>query len=72
MTDIKCPKCGTIGKFSLAQPVFQGPYKCWKCRELFNIRIENNVLKSCEPLSQEDFAKLQELEKMRAKFRGGQ
>jgi len=48
---------------------YQGPYKCWKCRELFSIELLNNKLKSCEPLSQEEFDKQQEIEKLKAKFK---
>jgi hypothetical protein len=66
---ITCPKCGSEGSLSLVESSYQGPYKCWKCRELFTIRLENNELKSCEPLSQEDFEKQQEIESLRAKFR---
>ena len=69
MMEIKCPKCGIVGKFSLAQSSYQGPYRCWKCRELFTIKVENNELKSCEPLSQEEFDKQQELESLKAKFK---
>jgi len=70
---IKCPRCDTDGSFSLADPVYEGPYKCWKCRELFNIKIENNELKSCEPITEEEFNRQQqtqqEIEALRAKFR---
>jgi hypothetical protein len=55
MMIIKCPKCGTDSKLSLLQSRYEGPHKCWKCRELFTIKIENNEVKSCEPLSQEEF-----------------
>lgn len=58
MANIKCPKCGAMGYFSLAQPTYQGPFRCAKCKELFTIRVENDELKSCEPLSQEDLDKL--------------
>ncbi len=54
MVKINCPKCGTESVFSLAQPVYHGPYRCWKCRETFSVSIENGELKSCEPLTQED------------------
>jgi len=71
--NIKCPKCDTDGSFSLVDPVYEGPYKCWKCRELFNIRVENNELKSCEPITEEEFDRQQqtqqEIEALRAKFR---
>ncbi|HEY82210.1 MAG TPA: hypothetical protein G4O01_02850 [Dehalococcoidia bacterium] len=66
---IKCPKCQTEGSLSLVESSYQGPYRCWKCRELFTIRLEDNELKSCEPLSQEEFAKQQEIEAMKAKFK---
>ena len=66
---IKCPKCDTEGSFSLAEPTYYGPYRCWKCRELFTIEIERNELKSCEPLSQEEFDRQQEIEAMRTRFK---
>ena len=55
MTEITCPSCSVIGKLSLIQPIYEGPYRCWKCRSLFTIIIANNKLQSCEPLSEEDF-----------------
>jgi len=66
---IKCPKCDVEGSLSLVESSYQGPYRCWKCRELFTITLENNELKSCEPLSQEEFEKQQEIEALKAKFR---
>jgi len=66
---IKCPKCETEGSLSLVESSYQGPYRCWKCRENFTIKMENNELKSCEPLSQEEFEKQQEIEAMKAKFK---
>jgi len=69
LVKIKCPKCATEGSLSLIESSYQGPYRCWKCRELFTISLENNELKSCEPLSQEEFEKQQEIEALRAKFK---
>ena len=69
MMTIKCPKCGTEGNLSLVESVYEGPYRCWKCHELFSIRIEGNELKSCQPLSQEEFEKIQEIEALKAKFK---
>jgi len=69
MMKIKCPKCDTEGSLSLVEPSYEGPYRCWKCRELFSIKIEGNELKSCEPLSEEEFEKRQEIEALRAKFK---
>ena len=69
MIKIKCPKCGVEGSISLVESSYQGPYKCWKCRELFTIILENNELKSAEPLSQEEFDRQLEIEAMRAKLK---
>ena len=69
LVKIKCLKCGTEGSLSLVEVRYQGPYRCWKCRELFTIKIENNELKSCEPLSQEEFERQQEIEALKAKFK---
>ena len=69
MFKITCPECKTDGSFSLVEPDYQGPYRCWKCRELFTIKIENNALKSCQPLSQEEYDQQQEIEALKAKFK---
>lgn len=69
MLKIKCPKCDVEGSLSLIEPNYHGPYKCWKCRELFMLAIENNVVKSCEPLSQEEFERQQEIESLKAKLK---
>ncbi len=58
LVKVVCPRCNTEGSFSLTQDVFSGPFRCWKCRELFTIRIENGVLTSCETMTvqqQQDF-----------------
>ena len=69
MITIKCPSCETEGKMSVLEANYSGPYKCWKCRELFQINIVNNEVRECEPLSQEEFEKQQELEALRNKFK---
>jgi len=69
LVNIKCPKCETDGRFSLADPVYEGPYKCWKCRELFTIKLEDNELKSCQPITEEEFNRQQEIQALRDKFR---
>ena len=69
MIKIKCPECSIEGNISLVESSYEGPYRCWKCRALFTIRLENNELKSCEPLSQEEFDRQQEIEAMKAKFK---
>ena len=69
LINIQCPKCGAQSGFSLNDATYQGPYRCWKCRELFTIRLENNVLKSCEPLSQEQFERQQKEKEAKEKFK---
>ena len=63
MIEIACPDCNAIGKMSLPQDIYEGPYRCWKCRSLFTIVIANKKVQSCQPLSEEDFAAWQELQK---------
>ena len=71
MIKIECPRCQTEGSLSLVESNYEGPYRCWKCRELFSISIQNNEVRSCEPLSEEEFAKQQEINTLRDKFRRG-
>ena len=66
---IKCPKCGAESSLSLIDESYQGPYKCWKCRGLFSIKLAAGKLKYCDPLSQEEFDKLLAIEALKAKLR---
>ena len=66
---IKCPKCGAESSLSLIEPNYQGPYKCWKCRGLYFIKLEDEKLKSCDSLSQEKFDELIAIEALKAKLR---
>ena len=68
MVKIACIKCGTEGSMSLADPVYKGPYRCWKCRELFAIEIADNELKSSGPFDQAEFDREQEIRALRDKF----
>ncbi len=69
MMSMICPKCEAESKLSFVGNSYEGPRRCWKCHELFKIKIENNELVSCEPLSQEEFEKLQEIDALKNKFR---
>jgi len=66
---IKCPACQTDGSISLIETSYEGPYKCWKCRALFTIELKNNKLMSCEPLTEEEFQKQQEIKALQDKFK---
>ncbi len=54
MAKISCPNCKAENYFSLAQSTYEGPFRCTKCKGLFSIRIENDELKSCQPINQQD------------------
>lgn len=69
MLKIKCPECAIEGSISLVESSYEGPYRCWKCKGLFTIKIEGNQLNSCEPLSQEEFDKQQQIKSMQDKFK---
>ena len=58
---IVCPQCDSESGFSLADASFEGPYRCWSCRGNFVIKIVGSEVKSCEPISQEEFDHQQEL-----------
>ena len=63
---IECPSCNTEGSMSFADVSYSGPYKCWKCKDLFTIEIQQDELISVTPLSQEEFDEMmakQEAEK---------
>jgi len=77
---VKCPSCETEGSLSLLEADYEGPYRCWKCRGLFNLKIEDNEVKSFAPLSEEELEKQQaehdkelkmkqEFEALKEKFR---
>ncbi len=68
MVKIACIKCGVEGSMSLADPAYKGPYRCWKCRELFAIEIADNELKSSRPLDQAELDREQEIRELRDKF----
>ena len=68
MVVMKCPKCEAESKLSFVGDNYEGPRRCWKCRELFTIKIEKNKMVSCEPLSEEDFKKQREIEALKAKL----
>ncbi|MCJ7605913.1 MAG: hypothetical protein MUO19_07780 [Dehalococcoidales bacterium] len=69
MMSLICPECGAETKLSLVLDEYEGPRRCWKCHEFFTIKIKNNELVSCEPMTEEEFQRQQEIEELRNKFR---
>ncbi len=56
MANVICPKCNTESYFSLS--AYKGPFRCMKCKETFNVTIENGKVKSCESLNQQELDRL--------------
>ena len=54
---VKCPACNSDSSFFVVKTVFQGPFKCWKCKSLFTLKAKNGDIELLEPLTQEDFDK---------------
>ncbi len=69
MIKISCPDCSIDGSISLLESDYEGPYMCWKCRSLYKIRLKEYKLISCDPLSQEEFDHLREINKLQNKFK---
>ena len=67
--NIKCPSCATDGAISFINPDYEGPYRCWKCHELFTIKCKAGQMVAWEPLSTEQLRKQQELEELKTKFK---
>ena len=66
---IKCPNCSTNGTMSLLNSTYQIAYRCWKCREFFNLSVEDNEVKSIIKLTPEEYQKMKEVEDLRSKFK---
>ena len=66
---LTCPECEAETKLYLVLDSYEGPRRCWKCHEYFKIRIEDNKLVSCEPMSEEEYQQMKEIEDLKNKFR---
>ena len=56
---VKCPNCEVEGSMSLLESDYEGPYRCWKCRKLYTLKVEDNEIKSFTPLDEEEMEKQQ-------------
>ncbi len=52
---IQCRSCSTESRLSLIDSSYRGPFRCWKCRAIYMITMENNEVVSWEPLSEDEF-----------------
>jgi hypothetical protein len=50
---IKCPSCSSDSAFFIQKNVFSGPFRCWKCKALYTVKVKDGELEKCDPLSQE-------------------
>jgi hypothetical protein len=69
LTKIVCPNCKTEGTFSLSDPFFDGPYKCWKCKALLRLTMDHGVVKNLQPMSAEELKLFEEAQAIKNKFR---
>jgi transposase-like protein len=51
---MRCPECNAETGFYLVGSIYEGPYRCWKCRALFTVRVEDDEVKSYEPITEEE------------------
>ncbi|MDD5039288.1 MAG: hypothetical protein PHN78_08275 [Dehalococcoidales bacterium] len=58
---IECPSCQTLGQFSALDGNYSGPYRCWQCKALYSVEIEDGEMISCKPMTES------ELEELKAK-----
>lgn len=52
---IACKNCGAESSLSLIDSNYSGPFRCWKCRAVYTINMQNNEVLSWEPMSEEEF-----------------
>ena len=71
MVKITCPTCNVDGQMSLLDSRYEGPYRCWKCHANFLLVMDNNMVISCTPMSQEEFEMQREQKKQRDRMKGG-
>jgi hypothetical protein len=70
MFTMKCPACQAESKFSFVDNSYEGPRRCWKCHGIFEMKIDDGKLVYCEPITEEEFKKLQEANALRNKMKG--
>ncbi len=69
LTKIVCPNCKTAGTFSLSDPYFDGPYKCWKCKSLLRLQMDHGAVKSVVAMSEDELKQYEAAQAIKNKFR---
>jgi transcription elongation factor Elf1 len=67
---VNCPKCNAVATMSLLKDDYEGPFSCYKCHRLFQIKVVNGELVTSKELSKEDIDKMRENEGMQSNVRG--
>lgn len=56
MANVVCPKCNSESYFSLN--TYKGPFRCAKCKEVFQISIDNGNVTVANSITTADAEKL--------------
>lgn len=48
---VKCPACKNDSQMSFTSEIYVGPFRCWKCAQLYMITVEDGNLVSCEAIA---------------------
>lgn len=56
---IKCPACQTESSSWLLESSYEGQHRCWKCKALYEVEVNNGELISCKPMTEGELATLQ-------------
>ena len=51
MFTLKCLGCGKNTIIPIIDSVCEGPYRCWKYRKLYTVRIENEEFQEYETIT---------------------
>jgi len=63
------PQLQNRGTFSLSDPYFDGPYKCWKCKALLRLTMDHGSVKNLVAMTDEELKQYEAAQAMKNKFR---
>ena len=64
---IKCSSCGTDTTMSMMDSSYKMPFRCWKCKSLYTLKVKDGEITLLEPLAQEEFDKQKAAKEARRK-----
>jgi len=73
MATIVCPnpQCKQKIQVFLVESGYQGPLRCNFCHGAFLVDIQEDKIVSSKPITEEELAQMQEVQRLKAKFRRG-